>query len=674
MASLSPNGLRLTEKLLSLPRNWITAASLASAVGVSRRTVLRELPELEKWMTAQGFHFLRSPGLGLMLDEGEEGRERLHCLLGGDPKPVVLSREERRQKLLLTLLGSQKPLKIYSLAKDLDISENTLSSDLDAIEQTLSPWEVSLCRRPGVGIWLDGTPESLRRALGTLVKTKLYARELHGLFQGSKNTSSFPETLFAPEDAKQVWDLLVDFDSSQKLHFSEAHLTSLAVHILLTLRQLRLGISDSAAPNTHLDLSRADRLAQHITKAFHVNLSLAEKQNLALYLDAYGQGDGTDSREMEVRYLATYLIRGVCNALGVDLSAYTTLSDDLCSHLRPMLLRLQTHMHNENPPLADLQEQYPDLWQAARLVCDNARKAGLCPQIPDEEAGYLAMHIGAVLEQEHLIQSRLDIAVVCPYGLASSKFLAAQIKREFPSIHIEFCGSLQGLDPEQLRKKRVDLIVSTVPIKIPFPHIQVNTILQENDRNLIRSAMEAERQRSRPEKAAKPDRRAALRYTAEMSSEILRLLNHVTLQRIEDPKSKDAFIQQASRLFCQDPQQIPSIAAQLWHRENLSSTYIKPLRALLLHCRTEAVRHCRLGYLSAKPPVMLEGQWVEGALVLLAPKDGQIPLEIMQAVSALLIEQPALMEAFRSEDMAQAVELLEAGLSQRFRDALSMQL
>ncbi len=674
MTSLSPNGLRLTEKLLTLPRNWITAAALASAVGISRRTVLRELPELEKWMNAQGFRFLRSPGLGLMLDEDAQSRERLHSLLSGGTGNATLSKEERRQKLLLKLFESQQPRKIYSLAKELDISENTLSSDLDAIAETLSPWEISLCRRPGVGIWLEANPETLRRALGLLVKNQFHSRELHSLFQGTVKGPYLLASFFDPITAKTVWDILLAFDKEEDLHFSESHLTSLAVHIMLTIRQLRQGISDSTIPEPQLDLSRAIRLSQRITQTFGVPFSLTEKRNLALYLDAYGHSDGADSREMEVRYLAAYLIRGISNTLGVDLSSYTTLADDLCSHLRPMLMRLQTHVHNDNPQLGSLKTQYPDLWNAAWMVCCNAQKAGLCPVIPEEEVGYLAMHIGAVLEQEYLIHTRLDIAVVCPYGLASSKFLAAQIQRDFPAIHISFCGGIQGLDPDQLRKQRVDIIVSTVPLKIPFPHIRVNTILQESDRALLRAAMESERQRIHPAKAEKPDRRSALRYTAEMSSQILSLLNHVTIQVLEKPQRKDDFIQKASRLFCAERESAESVAAQLWRRENLSSTYIKPLQALLLHCRSDAVPHCCLGYLAADPAVNLDGQPVLGALVLLAPKDGQIPLEVMQAVSALLIEEPRLIEALRSENTTQAIEILETGLSQRFRDALSLQL
>ena len=47
---LSANARKLIEQLLSLPQGWVTAAALAESIGVSRRTVLRELPAVEQWM------------------------------------------------------------------------------------------------------------------------------------------------------------------------------------------------------------------------------------------------------------------------------------------------------------------------------------------------------------------------------------------------------------------------------------------------------------------------------------------------------------------------------------------------------------------------------------------------------------------------------------------------
>ena len=132
---LSANARKLIEQLLSLPQGWVTAAALAESIGVSRRTVLRELPAVEQ---AAGAHFVRNPGKGLLLDEAPERRDALRTQLNsGDRKE--LSRAERRQQLLTRLLSEQEPCKTAVLARALGVSESTLSADLDELETKLHP-------------------------------------------------------------------------------------------------------------------------------------------------------------------------------------------------------------------------------------------------------------------------------------------------------------------------------------------------------------------------------------------------------------------------------------------------------------------------------------------------------------------------------------------------------
>ena len=60
LPSLTANGQKLIDRLLTLPQGWVTAAMLAESIGVSRRTVLRELPSVEQWIAAAGYRFVRS--------------------------------------------------------------------------------------------------------------------------------------------------------------------------------------------------------------------------------------------------------------------------------------------------------------------------------------------------------------------------------------------------------------------------------------------------------------------------------------------------------------------------------------------------------------------------------------------------------------------------------------
>ena len=150
LPSLTANGHKLIDRLLTLPQGWVTAAMLAESISVSRRTVLRELPSVEQWIAAAGYRFVRSPGQGLLLDEPPARREQMRALLNGSTVYAELPRRQRRQKLLGMLLQAREPMKTAALARELLVSESTLAADLDEIGQWVSSYAVTLHRRPGV--------------------------------------------------------------------------------------------------------------------------------------------------------------------------------------------------------------------------------------------------------------------------------------------------------------------------------------------------------------------------------------------------------------------------------------------------------------------------------------------------------------------------------------------
>lgn len=663
LPALSPNGRRLIQKLAELPRGWLTAAALAEAISVSRRTVLRELPGVERWLTAAGFRFLRSPGQGLLLDEDDCAP--LLALLETGPAADV-PRDERRRRLLAILLAAEEPRKAYALSRELSTSEHMLSADLQWAEGWLRPYDVRLCRRPGVGFWLEGEPDKRRRAASALLRIQLPEDALR-----LGKPLALPG-LLSPETAGKTWAALRAFERGEGLYFSDAGFLSLALHCALSIEQLRAGCWAPSPVGKNVSLSRAARLAAQLEQAFGIRLPTDELRCLALYLEAYGGASGEDdwgsADELELRDIATQLIALVGQALEIDLSGYPSLAEDLCCHLRPMLYRMEQGVPVENPQLTVIQTEYAPIWKATRTACDALEAALSLPPIPDEEAGFLAMHFGAVLERESLIRMRVCAMTVCPFGMASSKFLASQLMKEFPSMHITSSGSTRGLSVEKLREQGIDLLVSTVPLEIDFPHVCVNTVLQGQDRAMLRDALERVQALPaiRVEKAAPND---DLRYVGRLSAELLELLATLRIETVRLPATRGALIAAAARLF--SPDGPGPIERALLRRDRVADTYIKPLWALLLHCKTNLVPGCRLGYLRAEPPVYEDGKVIRGALVLLAPDVAEeVPVEVMQAVSALLIEEPDLIEALRADDAPRAAKILEQGLNRRFRDAM----
>ena len=651
---LSANARKLIEQLLSLPQGWVTAATLAESIGVSRRTVLRELPAVEQWMQAAGARFVRNPGKGLLLDEAPE----------------------RRQQLLTRLLSEQEPCKTAALARELGVSESTLSADLDELETKLHPYRVEMFRRPGVGVWLQGDASSYRRVVSALLRSSLPEKELAEVLCGRMPENTIFSTLLDTKTAEKVWKVLQQFEQEEQLHLPDAGFLALAIHCTLTIQQLQQGGDKGSAPRGLRPAgNHAARLVAALNRTFGLTLPPEEAQYLELYLAAYlGAEDPWGSaQEMELRNLEAALIREMEKALHTDLSGYTSLRDDLYCHLRPMLLRVEQNIHTENPQLDTIRTAYPGLWKATRAACDAVQQQFVLPAISDDEAAYLAMHFGAVLEQNAMFRLRLRVVVACPLGMGSSRFLASRLGNEFPSLQVEGCCSVRELNAADLRRRRIDFIISTVPLELDYPAVCISPSLLEPDRAVLKDAITRYSQNSQEtEPAVQPvqdTERAGskLQYYARLTRSMTGLLEQLTIQPVKAPGSRAALIRAAAQLFCPQEADARLVEQQLRRRETLGDTYIKPLYALLLHCRTSAVKDCRLGYLQAQPPVYEPGRIVLGALVLLAPDDGNgIPVEVMQNVSGQLIETPRLMEALRTGQRQEAADLLEQGFDRAF--------
>lgn len=436
-----------------------TTAALAESIGVSRRTVLRELPAVEQWMQAAGAHFVRNPGKGLLLDEAPERRDALRTQLNsGDRKK--LSRAERRQQLLTRLLSEQEPCKTAVLARALGVSESTLSADLDELETKLHPYRVEMFRRPGVGVWLQGDASSYRRVVSALLRSSMPEKELAEVLCGRMPENEIFSTLLDTKTAEKVWAVLQQFEQEEQLYLPDAGFLALAIHCTLTIQQLRQGGDKGSAPRGLRPAgNHAARLVAALNRAFGLTLPPEEAQYLELYLAAYlGAEDPWGSaQEMELRNLEAALIREMEKALHTDLSGYTSLRDDLYCHLRPMLLRVEQNIRTENPQLDTIRTDYPGLWKATRAACDAVQQQFVLPAISDAEAAYLAMHFGAVLEQNAMFRLRLRVVVACPLGMGSSRFLASRLGNEFPSLQVEGCCSVRELNTADLRLDTFEL-------------------------------------------------------------------------------------------------------------------------------------------------------------------------------------------------------------------------
>ena len=296
--------------------------------------------------------------------------------------------------------------------------------------------------------------------MSALLRSSMPEKELAEVLCGRMPENEIFSTLLDTKTAEKVWAVLQQFEQEEQLHLPDAGFLALAIHCTLTIQQLRQGGDKGSAPRGLRPAgNHAARLVAALNRAFGLTLPPEEAQYLELYLAAYlGAEDPWGSaQEMELRNLEAALIREMEKALHTDLSGYTSLRDDLYCHLRPMLLQVEQNIRTENPQLDTIRTAYPGLWKATRAACDAVQQQFVLPAISDDEAAYLAMHFGAVLEQNAMFRLRLRVVVACPLGMGSSRFLTSRLGNEFPSLQVEGCCSVRELNAADLRLDTFEL-------------------------------------------------------------------------------------------------------------------------------------------------------------------------------------------------------------------------
>lgn len=187
---LTPRADKIIRILLRFsPDSPVTIGIISEELGVSDRSVQRELPTVEKWMKHNGFCFVRKRSVGLLIDETPERLKELAALL--DEKDTNNSapadnRPERLTLLCHDLLLAEEPIKSYYFTEKFEISEGTLTADLNQLETWFTKYQLKLVRRPGLGVFIEGTEIARRQALTSFICKQVNEHHSIGNLQDKK--------------------------------------------------------------------------------------------------------------------------------------------------------------------------------------------------------------------------------------------------------------------------------------------------------------------------------------------------------------------------------------------------------------------------------------------------------------------------------------------------------
>lgn len=462
--------------------NYHTAKELAAQTGVSEKTVRLRLKSMQYMLRACAEVESKARyGYRLLLTDEAVYREKTDPVKSCGFTPE--SAGERVDYLLHRLIDSRDYLRLDDLAEEMYISRNTISLDMKKVEQILSDFGLSLKRRPGYGISLQGRETARRRLM---------------VYCGGREIQIGPESV-TKETMARIGDRLKALVNRYDLEFTEFNFQNIVLHLYISYKRIEKGfILSDGIGDVEIDeeiLHMVRELTDDLSVLLQITYTDAEIRYIALHFmgkqSLHGSGvTGNFVVPPEIIGLVDEMIEEIRQLFKMDFRQNLELKLRLYEHLVPLDIRLRFGLQLRNPLLAYVRAEYPLPYMVAECACKVLGRR-YERELSCDEVSYIAILFALAMEYFENISRKKRILLVCNSGKVTAQLIALRYQKEFSP----YIDSIDVCNLETLKKqnmKKWDVIFATVPIRfsVPLPVINIPLSLNDKDveqvRNLLR--------------------------------------------------------------------------------------------------------------------------------------------------------------------------------------------
>ena len=711
---LSEREKKIVKALIKSP-DYLAVKELANEIGVSKRTIYRELSSLKKILKDSDLVIDSKPGVGISITGDKELIEKYEADLQETADGKNLTPQDRKLYIIEEFLFSDRFQKMTALAYKLSVTEATISYDLNKVSDWFEEKGLSLVRKQGVGVYLKGSEADFRRAVIDFLYENMEEDEVLTLIRNKldnnlgeqdkqKSVSKIKNNIleFINMDVSAQLEETVD-QILREVDFNMVNSSyiGLVIHLSLAIKRLQSGEKIHVDPNKleRLKLTKeyeiAEKIAARLEDIFDLDIPEDEKGYITMHLKGAKlrknielMDEPLDDDELEAMKLARMLVKEVEIELGLDLADDLNLISGLVTHLEPAISRLKMGLEIRNPIIDDLKSEYSEIFNATKKSAEVLEEELDC-EIPDAEIGFLTMHIAAAVENTENKADKVRALVVCSSGIGSSKILATRLNKAIDNIEIVDEISALSVTDEKIKQEDIDLVVSTVSIdNYQGNMVVVTPILLPDEIKKVNQKINQIRRTSQQNKTTDLDKEEQdvkiedkVRVMSRLSEDIMSLIEDFSAINIDNDVDKKEYAEIVDRI-CQ-PDFLPAgsntvkIYNSLKEREEQGATIIPEINMSLLHARTEGIEQPFIGLVVLEEPIMLANsnkveKEIDRIVVLLAPEELLAEeINLMSKFSASIIENKEFYEVIREGSGEKFLNYLRTLINDYYQNLIS---
>ena len=621
----------------------LSIKEIAKATKIKERTLYREIKNLEDSLQRLGIELVK---------------EKSRYILKGNVSSLDSSlfetnfedyaySTETRLTLILCFLILNGDTSIKDISEKLMLSYNTVASTITTIEKILFDYKLTLIRKKGQGIEIEGKEVDRRVLLISLLCNEISDEEFFTRLNNRDILSSNPFIKF------------LNFDLMKKVFYENKHLDVFNLYtdssikkILISLNVVFLRISYTTeikenftaqeynsiisllnASKEIVDFDITEDIIQFLIKILKTCRLI---EQLSYFNDKYSY---------TLVYKINLLIKYVSEKMNVDFTQDTNLSSGLIAHVESAIKRHQINLTEENDELLEfVLKNYNELYLIIKsellVVFDEIN-------FNSTELSYIVIHFASSFEQIYR-KNFIRALVICASGIGSSKILGSQIRKNIPEIK-----NLEYTIPSKVTKSLVnnyDVVISTIELEQDIDYLLIPTILKEKDISLIRERILASRSFKRND-FVKSEDSFNIGKLGSACQIILKNTEYIVADNTKNNKEILDNIFGNSTLVINNKQEVVN---SLLDRHNKSSVVIPNTDIALFHTLDKELAEpfiiiCSLNNVLAMKDAMGEEQRVEYFIIMVSPNEQEYT-ELLSQISIAILDDKIFGEALTSKN------------------------
>lgn len=621
----------------------LSIKEIAKATKIKERTLYREIKNLEDSLQRLGIELVK---------------EKSRYILKGNVSSLDSSlfetnfedyaySTETRLTLILCFLILNEDTSIKDISEKLMLSYNTVASTITTIEKILFDYKLTLIRKKGQGIEIEGKEVDRRVLLISLLCNEISDEEFFTRLNNRDILSSNPFIKF------------LNFDLIKKVFYENKHLDVFNLYtdssikkILISLNVVFLRISYTTeikenftaqeynsiisllnASKEIVDFDITEDIIQFLIKILKTCRLI---EQLSYFNDKYSY---------TLVYKINLLIKYVSEKMNVDFTQDTNLSSGLIAHVESAIKRHQMNLTEENDELLEfVLKNYNELYLIIKsellVVFDEIN-------FNSTELSYIVIHFASSFEQIYR-KNFIRALVICASGIGSSKILGSQIRKNIPEIK-----NLEYTIPSKVTKSLVnnyDVVISTIELEQDIDYLLIPTILKEKDISLIQERILASRSFKRND-FVKSEDSFNIDKLGSACQIILKNTEYIVADNTKNNEEILDNIFENSALVINNKE---GIVDSLLGRHNKSSVVIPNTDIALFHTLDKELAEpfiiiCSLNNVLAMKDAMGEEQRVEYFIIMVSPNEQEYT-ELLSQISIAILDDKIFGEALTSKN------------------------